>query len=93
MQARLSNMDPKTSTYGRLRSALTTRHAGDVLWLDLIDAIAALPTDARLALLLADVFDASPEDIAMLLHRNPDACRRLIDDAHAQIHAAASSRK
>ena len=86
-------MDPNPSTYGRLRSALTMRHPRDTLWLDLVDAIAALPPDARLALLLADVFGASGEDIAVLLHRDAGACRRLIDEARVRIQTTATPRK
>jgi len=90
---RLLDMDPTNSTYERLRRQLATRQPDEVVWLGLLDALDQLPADARLALLLSDVFETSIDDVASLLHRDVEACRRLVDDAHARIHAAAAMRK
>lgn len=86
-------MDPNRSTYERLRRELASRQSTDTVWLGLLDALDRLPADARLAVLLSDIFEASIDDVASLLHRDTEACRRLVDDAHASIHAAAATRK
>ncbi|SEO75730.1 MULTISPECIES: sigma factor-like helix-turn-helix DNA-binding protein [unclassified Luteibacter] len=90
---RLIDMDPMHSTYERLRRELASRQPEPAVWLGLLDALDRLPADARLALLLSDVFEASIDDVAALLHRDAAACRRLVDEAHERIHAAAATRK
>ncbi|WP_139206733.1 sigma factor-like helix-turn-helix DNA-binding protein [Luteibacter sp. UNCMF331Sha3.1] len=92
--ARLLDMEPMHSTYERLRSRWAAERQPDqAVWLGLLDALDQLPADARLAVLLSDVFETSIDVVASLLNRDTEACRRLVDDAHARIHAHAAMRK
>jgi RNA polymerase sigma-70 factor (ECF subfamily) len=89
---RLLDMDPMIRTYERLRRQLSTRLPVDSVWDGFLDVLDGLPADARVALLLSDIFEASIDEVAALLHRDAAACRKLVDHARAHVQAAGPRR-
>ena len=61
------------------------------VWSGFLEALDGLPRDVRLAFLLRELFDTPFEDIAELLGRSPQACRRQVALARSLIqrHARA----
>lgn len=85
---RLQDMDPIIRTYERLRRQLSTQQAIDAVWTGFLEALDGLPADARVAFLMSDIFEASIDEVAAVLHRDAANCRGLVEDARAHIQAA-----
>ncbi|WP_448097963.1 sigma factor-like helix-turn-helix DNA-binding protein [Luteibacter yeojuensis] len=85
-------MDPITRTYEWLRRQLSTRHTVDAVWAGFLDALDELPAEARVAFLMSDIFEASIDEVAMLLRKDAEACHALVELARAHIQAAGPRR-
>lgn len=59
------------------------------VWSEFLFVLDELPSGARAAFLLHDVFAASHADIAVALGISPDECRRQVQLARAHTHAHA----
>jgi DNA-directed RNA polymerase specialized sigma24 family protein len=62
------------------------------VWMEFQGAMRCLEPEARAAFLLHEVFEASYEDIAMLIGLPEDTCRRLVERALAQAGAHMADR-
>ena len=65
----------------------------DVVWAGLLASLGQLPTDARVAFLLSEVFDMRVEDVAALLRSDPARCRELVEQARAHIQSVRHGQK
>lgn len=85
---RLSDMDPITHTHEQLYRQLSTRQSIHAVWAGFLAALDGLPADARVAFLMNDIFEASIEEVAIVLHKDPALCRSLVENARTHIQAA-----
>ena len=65
----------------------------DVVWPGLLDSLDQLPTDARVAFLLSQVFDMCVDDVAALLRSDAGHCRELVEQARAHIQSVCHEQK
>lgn len=89
---RLWDMDPCISVYESLRRQLSTRQPLDAVFNGLLDALEALPADARVVFLMSDIFEAGIDEVALLLRRDANACRELLHLARSYIQATRTCR-
>jgi DNA-directed RNA polymerase specialized sigma24 family protein len=81
-------MDQPISIYESLRRQLSTRQPVDAVFNGFLDTLDGLPADARVAFLMSEIFEAGIDEVALLLRRDPDACRALLHEARSCIQAA-----
>ncbi|PTR30735.1 hypothetical protein C8J98_10645 [Luteibacter sp. OK325] len=65
----------------------------DVVWAGLLVSLDQLPTDARVAFLLSEVFDMRVEDVAVLIRRDALRCRELVEQARTHIQSVRHEQK
>jgi DNA-directed RNA polymerase specialized sigma24 family protein len=65
----------------------------DVVWAGLLASLDQLPTDARVAFLLSEVFDMRVEDVAALIRSDAPRCRQLVEQARAHIQSVRHEQK
>jgi DNA-directed RNA polymerase specialized sigma24 family protein len=65
----------------------------DVVWAGLLASLDQLPTDARVAFLLSEVFDMGVVDVAALLRSDAPRCRELVEHARAHIQSVRHEQK
>lgn len=61
-----------------------TRERVEGFWDEFRDAMRCLGPEARAAFLLHEIFEASYEEIAMLIGLPEETCRRLVENAREQ---------
>lgn len=59
----------------------------DVVWAGLLVSLDQLPTEARIAFLLSEVFDMRVEDVAALIRSDATRCRELVEQARMHIQS------
>ncbi|MET0935673.1 MAG: sigma factor-like helix-turn-helix DNA-binding protein [Luteibacter sp.] len=64
----------------------------DAVWNGFLAQLDQLPTDARVAFLLSEVFDMHLDDVAALVGMDAMRCRQLIDHARGQIQSVRQQR-
>jgi DNA-directed RNA polymerase specialized sigma24 family protein len=65
----------------------------DVVWAGLLASLDELPTDARVAFLLSEVFDMRVDDVAALLRSDAGHCRALVEQARVHIQSVRHEQK
>jgi RNA polymerase sigma-70 factor (ECF subfamily) len=77
----------QTALLPRLLDMDERKDTADVVWTGLLAALDQLPTDARVAFLLSEVFDMRVDDVAVLLRRDVRHCRELVEEARSHIQS------
>jgi DNA-directed RNA polymerase specialized sigma24 family protein len=90
---RMSLAVSQTHRLLRLLNMDEPKDSSDVVWAGLLASLDQLPTDARVAFLLTEVFDMRVDDVAALLRRDVRHCRELVEEARSHIQSVRYGQK